>query len=94
MLQSKEIPTAQNNWRGNNRARYASPELDALIDKYIVTLDGKDRLEDAKEITRHISENLPVMGLLYRVDLMLIADRLVNVKAETTVRNAQDWDVK
>jgi ABC-type oligopeptide transport system substrate-binding subunit len=93
-LQSHEIPTAQNNWRGNNRARYSSPEYDALADTYIVTLDARERLEVAKQLVHHISDQLPAMGLLYRIDLMLIANKLVNVSAETVVRNAPEWDVR
>jgi peptide/nickel transport system substrate-binding protein len=93
-LQSKEVPTAQNNWRGNNRARYSSPEYDALVDRYVVTLDARERLEGAKQINQHISQQLPAMGLLYRIDLMLIADRLANVSADVSVRNAHEWNLK
>lgn len=93
-LQTKEIPTAQNNWRGNNRARYSSPEYDALVERYVVTLDARERLEIAKAINQHISEQLPAMGLLYRIDLMLVADRVANVTAEVSVRNANEWEVK
>jgi len=93
-FQIKEIPTAQNDWRGNNRARYSSAEYDALIDRYVVTLNARERLEGAKQINRHISEHLPAFGLLYRIDIMLIADRLVNVAAATDVQNAHEWDVK
>jgi ABC-type transport system substrate-binding protein len=93
-FQSKEVPTAQNNWRGNNRARYSSPEYDAIVDRYVVTLDARDRLEGAKQINQHMSQQLPAMGLLYRIDLMLIGDRLANVSADGSVRNAHEWDVK
>jgi peptide/nickel transport system substrate-binding protein len=91
---TKEIPTAQNNWRGNNRARYSNPEYDAVVDRYIVTLDARERLEAAKRVNQILSEDLPALGLLYRVDLMLVGDRLVNVGAETSVRNANEWAVK
>jgi peptide/nickel transport system substrate-binding protein len=93
-FQTKEIPTAQNNWRGNNRARYSSTEYDGLVDRYVVTLEARDRLELAKQINQHIAEQLPALGLLYRIDLMLVGDRLNNVSAETSVRNAHEWDIK
>jgi peptide/nickel transport system substrate-binding protein len=93
-FQTKEIPTAQNGYRGNNRALYSNPEYDALAEKYVVTLDARERLELAKQINRHISEQLPALGLLYRVELMLVANRLANVNAEQGTRNAHDWDVK
>jgi peptide/nickel transport system substrate-binding protein len=91
-FQTHEIPTAQNNWRGNNRARYSNPEYDTLVDRYIVTLDARERLEVAKQLVRHISEQLPAMGLLYRIDLMLVANRLANVGAQTVSQNAHEWD--
>jgi peptide/nickel transport system substrate-binding protein len=93
-FQTHEIPTAQNNWRGNNRARYSSAEYDALVDRYIVTLDSRERLDVARQLVRHISEQLPAMGLLYRIDLMLISNRLVNVNAQNFSQNAQDWDLR
>jgi peptide/nickel transport system substrate-binding protein len=93
-FQTHEIPTAQNNWRGNNRARYSNPEYDALVDRYIVTLDSRERLEVARQLIRHISEQLPALGLLYRIDLMLIADRLANVSAQTVSLNAHEWDMR
>ena len=46
-LQTGEIPTAQNNWRGNNRARYSSPEYDVLVDSYVATLNAQERLDFA-----------------------------------------------
>jgi peptide/nickel transport system substrate-binding protein len=91
---SREIPTAQNGYRGNNRALYLSPAYDGLADRYVVTLEGRERLELAKQINRHISEQLPALGLLYRVELMLIANRLGNVNAEQHTRNSHEWDLK
>jgi peptide/nickel transport system substrate-binding protein len=93
-FQSKELPTAANDWRGNNRSRYSSPEYDALVDGYVTTLDPRGRLELAKQINKHISEQLPALGLLYRVELMLIANRLEGVSAETSVRNAHEWNFR
>lgn len=59
-----------------------------------MTLDSRERLDVARQLIRHISEQLPAMGLLYRIDLMLIADRLANVSAQTVSQNAHDWDVR
>jgi peptide/nickel transport system substrate-binding protein len=93
-FETEEIPTAQNDWRGNNRARYSSPEYDGLVDRYLVTLNARDRLEVARQLMHHFSEQLPAMGILYRVDVMLIANRLTKVSAETSTRNAQEWDLR
>jgi peptide/nickel transport system substrate-binding protein len=88
-----EVPAAPR-WNGNNRARYSSPEYDALVDKYLVTLNPRDSLQVAKDLNRHFSEHLPAMGVLYRVDIMLIANKMQNLTADKNVLNAHEWDVK
>src|SRR5205823_2875798 len=35
---SAQVPLPENNYRGNNSARYRSPELDSLIERYLVTI--------------------------------------------------------
>jgi peptide/nickel transport system substrate-binding protein len=91
---TKEVPTAANGWRGNNRARYASPAFDSLVERYLTTFTSAERLEGAKAINKHISEQLPALGLLYRIEFMLISNRLANISSEQGVRNAVDWDTK
>jgi hypothetical protein len=34
------------------------------------------------------------MGLFYRIDIMLITNRLVNVSAESVTQNAHEWLIK
>lgn len=91
---SRQVPLAENSWRGNNRARYSSPAYDALMDKYLVTFSARERLEVAGQINYHISDQLPAMGLFYSVQPMLVANRLMNVTAANDVRNAHEWDVR
>jgi peptide/nickel transport system substrate-binding protein len=93
-LHSRQIPTAENDWSGQNRSRYSSLEYDALIEKYFVTYSARERLEVARQINYHISDQLPALGLLYRIQPILIANRLVNVTAEHESRNAHEWDVR
>jgi hypothetical protein len=71
-----------------------NPEYDALIERYLSTIPIPERLEIGREIVRHISEQLPAMGLFYSVQPMLISNRLVNVAAATDTRNAHLWDVR
>ncbi len=84
----------ENGYRGSNRVRYMSPEYDALVERYLSTIPIPERLEIGREIVRHISEQLPAMGLYYSVQPMLISNRLVNVAAATDTRNAHQWDVR
>ncbi len=90
----QEAALPENGFRGQNRTRYASPELDGLIDRYLVTVPRQDRIEVLRQMVRHISEQLPIMGITYNVEAMLIAKRIVNVDANVATRNGHEWDVR
>jgi peptide/nickel transport system substrate-binding protein len=91
-LHSSEAALPENGFRRSNRTRYMSPELDALIVRYLVTIPLRERLDLVRQIVHHISDQLPVMGLLYDVSPMLISNRLQHVTAEQDTRNAHEWD--
>jgi peptide/nickel transport system substrate-binding protein len=90
----QEAALPENSYRGQNRTRYSSPELDALIDRYLVTVPRQERIEVLRQMVRHISEQLPIMGLTYGVESMLIAKRIVNVDADVASRNGHEWDLR
>ena len=52
-----------------------------------------DRMEVVQQIVRHISENVPILGLMYEARPTLLLEPLVNVDAATDTRNAHEWDV-
>jgi peptide/nickel transport system substrate-binding protein len=91
-LHSSEAALPENGFRGSNRTRYMNPELDALIERYLVTIPFAERLEVVRQMVHHISDQLAVMGVLYDVSPMLISNHLQNVKAELDTRNAHEWD--
>ncbi len=90
----QEAALPENGFRGQNRTRYASPELDGLIDRYLVTVPRQERMEVLRQMVRHISEQLPIMGITYNVEAMLVARRIVNVNADVGTRNGHEWDVR
>jgi peptide/nickel transport system substrate-binding protein len=90
----QEAALPENNFRGQNRTRYASPELDSLVDRYLSTVPRPERMEILRQMVRHVSEQLPIMGLTYGVESMLIAKRIVNVDADVASRNGHEWDVR
>jgi peptide/nickel transport system substrate-binding protein len=93
-LMSAEAALPENNFRGQNRVRYMNPEYDALVDRYLVTVPMGERIEYARQLVRHISENLPILGLLYDAGPVLVANRLTGVDASLAARNAHEWDVR
>ena len=95
---SAQIPTAQNNYLGTNRSRYASAELDALIDTYFRTIPRAERIGILREVVRHTSEQLPFLGVFYGTSSTLIGNRMVNIGGRNSIAtegwNAEQWDVR
>src|SRR5439155_15713478 len=92
-LLGREAAVPENGYRGQNRGRYMNAELDSLIDRYLVTIPLQERLEIGRGIVRHVTENLPVMGVAYDAQAILIATALVNVNALQVTRNAHQWEL-
>jgi len=98
--QGSQSPYPENRWVGNNRGRYVNPELDAAIDRYVVTIPIRERVQELQTIVRLITDQLPIMNLFYSVQFTLIANRVENmvpVKGSGTAGktwNSQLWDVK
>ncbi len=98
-LHSRLIPLPENGFRvTGNRSRYRNAELDALVDRYFVTIPLRERIELMGQIVKHFSENLPVTPVLYDAIPTLVSNRLVNVGAGgpygSQAWNAHLWDVK
>jgi peptide/nickel transport system substrate-binding protein len=88
---SQEIPTAENNYRGNNRGRYSSPELDALLDRFLATIPHAERTRVLGEIIRHMTERLVTLDLSYNGDVGATNKRLKNVQPGDPW-NAYEWE--
>jgi peptide/nickel transport system substrate-binding protein len=96
---SVETPLPNNNFTGNNRTRYQSPELDSLIEKYFVTIPENDRTQTLAAIVRHMTDNVVVLGLLYALEPDFISNRVDGVLPVTgdnarATWNAHQWDLK
>src|SRR5439155_2954169 len=81
-------------YTGRNQARYASAELDGLIEHYLATIPVEPRTQLMGQIAHHISSELNAMGLFYDVRTMLVNNRLDNVPAQNSTWNAHMWTVK
>ena len=96
---SSRTPLPENRFTGSNVSRYASPELNALIDRYYVTIPSAERIPVLGQIVGHMSDRLPVMGLFFDTDPVLIRDTLVNVVPPTAATasvawNSHEWDIR
>lgn len=94
---SRNIPTAQNRWSGSNAARYANPELDALIDRFFLTVPHQERLDVFKQIAQHITSNVAVIIMAHELNAALISSRVKDVTPGTTYTYTWDphkWDIQ
>lgn len=99
-FQGSSSPFPENRWVGSNRGRYVNPKLDAAIDRYLVTIPMRERVQELQSIMRLITDQIPVMNLFYSVPFTLISNRVENMipsKASGTAAktwNSHLWDVR
>jgi peptide/nickel transport system substrate-binding protein len=79
-LYSKEIPTADNNWSGQNYPGFRNAEMDALIDKIEVELGREKRRAMWRRIQEIYATELPVLPLYFRADPFIIPKWLKGVE--------------
>ena len=95
---SSQARVPETNFSGSNRARYMNAELDGIIDRYQTTIPFNERMEHARQITRHVTENLPVLPLFFDSWPGAASARLVNVGASAnngeTTWNVHEWDLR
>jgi len=94
---SRDIPTAQNNYRDGTFMRYSHPQLDALVDQFFVTIPLQERIEVLKQIAAHVTDQLVLMPLDHTVHASLISDRVQNVTPRTghsQTYQAHTWDIQ
>jgi peptide/nickel transport system substrate-binding protein len=65
-LHSSEIPTAENNYAGQNYTSISMPELDAAIEAVEEGLTREERLPHWETIQQIYAEELPVLPLFWR----------------------------
>jgi peptide/nickel transport system substrate-binding protein len=95
-MHGSEASLPDNNYRGSNRMRYRSPELDALIDRFYVTIPRQERTQVLAQMMRHTTEQVVPVGIYYNTEPTMIANRLVNVASgadrSSPAWNAHEWD--
>ncbi len=92
-MMSSEAALPVNNYRGANRTRYASPELDGLINRFLTTIPHAERMEVLRGVIHHISDQLPAMGIAYVVEGWLYNNRVQNFSGPGNTRNGHVWDL-
>lgn len=90
---STQAPLPENRFQvGGNIARYRNAELDALIERFLVTIPRPDRMQVLAQIVRHQTDQLPTLGLFYQVDSTVFSEKVRNVSPRGEIAT-QAWNV-
>lgn len=65
-MHSSMIPTAENNWAGQNYTGYSNPEVDRIIDDLEVTCEDPEKQALWDRLQTIYAEDLPALPLYYR----------------------------
>lgn len=77
---SSQIPSAENNWEGNNRVGWRNAEGDRLMEQIIGELDGAKRIALLKRQQELFADELPSLPLYFALSLTTTRRSLRNVK--------------
>ena len=78
-LHSTQIPTADNNYAGQNYTGFVDPEVDDLIDRIEVELDRTVRSQMWRRLQELYVDRLPVLPLYYRANAYVLPTWLKGV---------------
>ena len=90
-LHSKEIPTAANNWSGQNYPAFVNPEMDDVIDAMEIELDAAKRKALSARMQKIYAEELPVLPLYNRSDPFILPKWLKGVEPTGTSYSSTLW---
>lgn len=97
---SDRVALPENNYlTSGNNSRYRNRELDASIERYFTTIPNEDRMDAARRVVQHVSEQVAWIGLFYQTEPDLVANRLQNLQvpkssASSRLWNIHEWDLR
>ncbi len=79
-LHSDSIPTAENNWGGQNYTGYKNPKMDALLEVIETELDRDKRKSMWSDLQHMYATDLPVLPLYFRANTYVLPKWLTGVR--------------
>ena len=96
VLHSSAAPLPERNYMApaaaRNRGSYVNPEYDAVMDRYLTTIPMGERMQALAQLVRWQTDLQLVIGFLYSVNAILLADRVRDTHPGTGW-NAHEWAV-
>lgn len=90
-LHSEEIPSEDNNFRGQNYPGYRNPVVDQLLDALEVELDRDRRRDMWAELQHHYATDLPALPLYFRANAFILPDWLDGVRPTGHLHPSTLW---
>jgi peptide/nickel transport system substrate-binding protein len=90
-LHSTEIPTAENNYAGQNYSTISRPELDAAIEAVEQTLTLEGRRPHWEKIQQIYAEELPVLPLFWRPNPFIFPHWLKGARPTGHLDSSTNW---
>lgn len=91
---SSEARLPARNYTGNNYPRYINADVDALIERYQLTVPWDERMGVAGQILHHITDQVVMMPLVYDTDVLVASNRLQNATTLLTLTSGRAWDAQ
>jgi peptide/nickel transport system substrate-binding protein len=93
----RNIPTAANQWRGNNRSGYCNPDYESITDRLRVTIDPAARLQLMRDAVRFVMTDMSVYPMYWELNPILAVAGVKNVHPPTQplqqdAFNVWEWD--
>jgi peptide/nickel transport system substrate-binding protein len=93
-LRASEIPTAENRWRGSNRGGWVHPEFERLAAAYDTTLGESERHQQAIDLLKVVSSEVPAFPLYYNLAVVPHAAELRGPRAGVNWNwNIHEWEL-
>jgi peptide/nickel transport system substrate-binding protein len=102
-LHSGGASLPETNWRwagtGKNYARYINPQMDALVDRFFVTIPRPERMDIARQIFHQLTDQVIWLGIYYNSQPVMLSNRIQNVADRKTAEglpgwNSQQWELR
>lgn len=92
LWKSNQIPTAANNWEGQNYPGFRHEENDRLLTQIETEIETAKRVQMLKRQQEIWAEELPAIPLYFRLHLTTSAKRLTNVKPTGLAGTYINWN--
>lgn len=98
LYHSSEIPSAQNNYSGQNVSGWSNKVVDETLDKILGEFNLDKRREMMKTVLQEYAREIPVLPLYYRVEISVTPTSLAGFRMTghqfVSTMSIQDWTIE